>query len=62
MLVAKSELAFCSDAQQLTKPGFAELFGVTNAYRKRLGSKPPTSPPASTVVSPAAIWKMTDDL
>ncbi len=37
MLVAKSELAFCSHARRLTNAGFAEVFGLTGGHRERLG-------------------------
>jgi len=37
MQVAKSELAFCSHARRLTKPGFAEVFGLNGEHRERLG-------------------------
>ncbi len=37
MLVAKSELAFCSHARQLTNAGFAEVFGLTGGHREWLG-------------------------
>lgn len=37
MLVAKSELAFCSRAQHLAKPAFAEVLGLTSGCRERLG-------------------------
>jgi len=37
MLVAKSELAFCSHARRLTNAGFAEVLGLTGGHRERLG-------------------------
>jgi len=43
-------VAFCLHAQQLTKSGFAGVFGPTNGYRERLGGKPLTSPPASLLM------------
>ncbi len=39
MLVAKSELAFCSRARQLAKPAFAEVFGLASGCRERLGGR-----------------------
>jgi len=39
MLVAKSELAFCSRARRLKKPAFAEVLGLTSGCRERLGGR-----------------------
>lgn len=39
MLVAKSELAFCSYARRLTQPDFAEVSGLTSGCRERLGGR-----------------------
>jgi len=39
MLVAKSELAFCSRARQLAKPAFAEVFGLASGCSERLGGR-----------------------
>ncbi len=54
MLVAKSELAFCSHARRLTKPGFPEVFDLKVDTENGLAAGLLTSPPASTLVSPAA--------
>jgi hypothetical protein len=39
MLVAKSELAFRSDARRLTKSGIGEVSGLTNGHRERLSGR-----------------------
>ncbi len=49
MLVAKSELAFCSHARRLTKPGFPEVFDLKVDTENGLAAGLLTSPPASTL-------------
>ncbi len=56
MLVAKSGFAFCSHASRLTKPAFAPSLAAPAVGESALAAGPMTSPPASTVVSPAATW------